>query len=180
MGSMNIFVRTTGDAAAGVATVRRTMADLAPNLPYVEVKPFTDVLRPQLQPRLLGASMFSVFGLLALVLAAIGLYGLMSYLVGQRTRELGLRMALGAQRRDVLAIVLRRALGLTLGGLAIGLVGALASARLLTHLLYQVGADDPASLVGVIVVLVTTALVAAWIPAHRASRVDPMVALRAD
>ena len=180
LGSTTIFVRTTGDAAAGVATVRRTLTALAPNLPYIDVKPFTEIIRPELQPRLLGASMFSVFGLLALVLAAIGLYGLMSYLVGQRTRELGLRMALGAQRRDVLAMVLRRALGLTLGGLAIGLVGALASARLITHLLYQVGADDPASLVGVVAVLIATALVAAWIPAHRASRVDPMVALRAE
>lgn len=180
LGSTTIFVRTTGDAAAQVATVRRTLTALAPNLPYIDVKPFTDIIRPELQPRLLGASMFGVFGVLALVLAAIGLYGLMSYLVGQRTRELGLRMALGAQRRDVLAMVLRRALGLTLGGLAIGLVGALASARLITHLLYQVGADDPASLVGVVAVLIATALVAAWIPAHRASRVDPMVALRAE
>ncbi len=180
LGSTTIFVRTTGDAAAEVATVRQTLTALAPNLPYIDVKPFQESIRPQLRVRLLGASMFSVFGLLALVLAAIGLYGLMSYLVGQRTRELGLRMALGAQRRDVLAMVLRRALGLTLGGLAIGLVGALASARLITHLLYQVGADDPASLVGVVAVLLLTALVAAWIPAHRASRVDPMVALRAE
>ena len=180
MGSMNILVRTSGDAAAAVTSVRRALSSLAPGLPYIEVKPYTEVLRPQLQPRLLGASMFSVFGLLALVLAAIGLYGLMSYLVGQRTRELGLRMALGAQRRDVLAMVLRRALALTLGGLAIGLVGALASARLITHLLYQVSAVDPSSLVGVVVVLVATALVAAWLPAYRASRVDPMVALRSE
>lgn len=180
MGSMNILVRTSGDAAAAVTNVRRALSSLAPGLPYIEVKPFTEVLRPQLQPRLLGASMFSVFGLLALVLAAIGLYGLMSYLVGQRTRELGLRMALGAQRRDVLAMVLRRALGLTLGGLAIGLVAALASARVITHLLYQVSAADPTSLVGVVAVLVATALVAAWLPAYRASRVDPMVALRSE
>src|SRR6185437_8163356 len=156
----------SGDAEAAVTNVRRALASLAPGLPYIEAKLYTELLRPQLQPRLLGASVFSV---LALVLAAIGLYGLMSYLVGQRTRELGLRMALGAQRRDVLAMVLRRALGLTLGGLAIGLAGALASARLITHLLYQVGADDPASLVGVVAVLIATALVAAWIPAHRAS-----------
>ncbi len=180
MGSMNILVRTSGDASAAVANVRRALSSLAPGLPYIEVKPYTEVLRPQLQPRLLGASMFSVFGLLALVLAAIGLYGLMSYLVGQRTRELGLRMALGAQRRDVLTMVLRRALALTLGGLAIGLVGALASARLITHLLYRVSAADPTSLVGVVVVLVATALVAAWLPAYRASRVDPMVALRSE
>lgn len=180
MGSMNILVHTSGDAAASVANVRRALSALAPGLPYIEVKPYTEVLRPQLQPRLLGASMFSVFGLLALVLAAIGLYGLMSYLVGQRTRELGLRMALGAQRRDVLAMVLRRALALTLGGLTIGLVGALASARLITHLLYQVSAVDPSSLVGVVAVLVATALVAAWLPAYRASRVDPMVALRSE
>ena len=179
-GSMNILVRTTGDPAAAVTSVRRAVSSLAAGLPYIEVKPYTEILRPQLQPRLLGASMFSVFGLLALVLAAIGLYGLMSYLVGQRTRELGLRMALGAQQRTVLAMVLRRALALTLGGLAIGLVGALASARLITHLLYQVSAADPSSLVGVVAVLVATALVAAWLPAYRASRVDPMVALRAE
>jgi len=173
-------VRTWGDAEAAVTNVRRALASLAPGLPYIEVKPYTELLRPQLQPRMLGASMFSVFGLLALVLAAIGLYGLMSYLVGQRTRELGLRMALGAQRRDVLAMVLRRALALTLGGLAVGLVGALASARLITHLLYQVRAADPSSLIGVVAVLLATALVAAWIPAFRASRVDPMVALRSE
>jgi predicted permease len=180
MGSMNILVRTSDDAKAEVTNVRRALSSLAPGLPYIEVKPYTDLLRPQLQPRLLGASMFSVFGLLALVLAAIGLYGLMSYLVGQRTREIGLRMALGAQPRDVLAMVLRRALALTLGGLAIGLVGALASARLITHLLYQVRAADPSSLIGVVAVLLATALVAAWIPAFRASRVDPMVALRSE
>ncbi len=180
MGSMTILVRTLGDPAAAVTSVRRALSSLAPGLPYIEVKPYTELLRPQLQSRLLGASMFSVFGLLALVLAAIGLYGLMSYLVGQRTRELGLRMALGAQRRDVLAMVLRRALILTLGGLAVGLVGTLASARLITHLLYQVSAADPSSFVGVVIVLVATALVAAWLPAHRASRVDPMVALRSE
>ncbi|MGH7649646.1 MAG: ABC transporter permease, partial [Gemmatimonadaceae bacterium] len=105
MGSVNILVRTFGDAAKYVTTVRNVLSSLAPGLPYIEVKPYADVLRPQLQPRLLGASMFSVFGLLALVLAGIGLYGLMSYLVGQRTRELGLRMALGAQPRNVLAMV---------------------------------------------------------------------------
>jgi predicted permease len=180
MGSMNILVRTSGDAAASATTVRSALSSLAPGLPYIDVKPYTEILQPQLQPRLLGASMFSAFGLLALVLAGIGLYGLMAYLVGQRTRELGLRMALGAQRRDVVAMVVRRALGLTLGGLAIGLVAALASARLVTHLLYQVSATDPSSLIGVFAVLVVTGLVAAWIPAHRASRVDPMVALRAE
>jgi ABC-type antimicrobial peptide transport system permease subunit len=125
----------------------------------------------------MGASLLSAFGMIALVLAAIGLYGVMSYSVNQRTREIGIRMALGAAQQDVRSMIVRQGLWLAVGGVAVGLAAALALARLVTNLLFVSGAD-PVTFVAVPIVLLTVALVATLLPAFRASRVDPVEALR--
>jgi predicted permease len=175
-----ILVRTSGNPAAAIPDVRATLQRLAANLPYVNIQTMSDVLRPQLQPRRLGAAMFGAFGILALTLAAIGLYGVISYAVAQRTREVGIRLALGAQPAQVLGLVVRQGAVLTGVGLVIGIVGALAGARLIAHFLFGVSATDPITFVGVCVVLGAVAALASYIPARRAARVDPMVALRSE
>lgn len=173
-----LLIRTTRDPEASVETIRRVLQGLAPNLPYADVETLDDVLRPQLQPRRLGAAMFGAFGVLALVLAAIGLYGVISYAVAQRTHEVGIRLALGARPAQVLRLVVRQGVVLTLLGLAIGIAGALAGARLIAHFLFGVSATDPLTFAGVCVALGAVAALASYIPARRAARVDPIVALR--
>jgi putative ABC transport system permease protein len=126
----------------------------------------------------MAATLLSIFGLLALSLAAIGLYGVMSYSVGQRTREIGIRVSIGAQRRDVLKLIMGQGLILSSIGIIIGFVAALAAARLISHLLYEVSATDPATFALIALLLVGVATVACYIPARRATRVDPMIALR--
>jgi ABC-type antimicrobial peptide transport system permease subunit len=179
-GGGTLLIRTAGNPSAVIPSVRRALQELGSNLPYPELKTMEDVLRPQLQPRRLGAAMFGVFGLLALVLAAVGLYGVVSYAVAQRTHEVGIRMALGAQSRHVVRLVVRQGAVLTLLGLAIGIAGALGAARLITHLLFGVSATDPVTFVGVCVVLAAVAALASYLPARRATRVDPIIALRAE
>jgi putative ABC transport system permease protein len=126
----------------------------------------------------LGAALLTLLGLLALALAAVGLYGVMAYTVSQRNHEIGLRMALGARQPDVLKLVLAQGMKLVGIGLAIGLVLALLVSRLVGSLLYGISATDPATFIGVTLILVVVALVANLLPAHRASRVDPLIALR--
>jgi predicted permease len=175
-----ILVRTTGDPAAAIPTVRATLQRLAANLPYVNVQTMAEVLRPQLQPRRLGAAMFGAFGVLALALAAIGLYGVISYAVAQRTHEVGIRLALGAQPAQVLRLVVRQGVLLTGIGLVIGIAGALAGAQLIAHFLFGVSATDPVTFAGVCVALGAVAALASYIPARRAARVDPIIALKAE
>ncbi|HEX5438887.1 MAG TPA: ABC transporter permease [Gemmatimonadaceae bacterium] len=178
--SRSLLIRTAGDPADVTASVRRALTDLEPNLPYIHLETLTDVLRPELQPRRLGASMFGAFGLLALVLAAVGLYGVIAYSVERRTHELGVRMALGARPRDVLRLVVRQGMLLTLAGLVIGIAGALGAARLVAHLLFGVGAVDPLTFAGVAILFAAVAALASVIPAYRATRVDPTIALRTE
>lgn len=133
------------------------------------------VVRPRFRTALLG-----LFAVAALVLAAIGIYGVMAYSVSQRTRELGIRLALGAQPGDVRALVIGHGLTLALTGVAIGIGGALALTRVMSGLLFGISATDPSTFAAVAVLLVAVALVACWLPARRATRVDPALALRTD
>lgn len=175
-----LLLRVQGDPLAPVAAVRGALAQLDDDVPYVEIRPLVDVLRPVLQPRRLAASMFGAFGLFSLLLAAVGLYGVVSYSVAQRTHELGIRIALGARGDQVRRSVLGQGLRLVVAGLLIGSLGALVGTRFVGHLLYGVPATDPVTFLGVALVLGATALIASAVPAERALRVDPRVALRAE
>ena len=175
-----LFLRVSGAAARSVETVRRELQKEMPGASYVTVQPFEQIFAPNVRSWRLGATMFVVFGGLALVLAAIGLYSVIAYAVVQRTHELGVRMALGAQVRDVVRLVLGEGLKLTLLGVVIGGAIALYAGRWVKPLLFNVQPTDPLVFGGVIAVLLLAATLASLIPAIRAARVDPNVALRSD
>jgi putative ABC transport system permease protein len=177
---LTLLVRTARNPVAAIPAVRHALQQLAPSLPYMRVEPFLEVLAPELEPRRLGATMFSAFGGLALVLAAVGLYGLVAYTVQRRTREMGIRIALGAAPRHVLGLVAWQGALLMLTGLAIGVGGGLAMAHLVAHLLFGVSAMDPVTFAGACVLLCGAGLVAGYFPARQALRVDPVNALRAE
>jgi predicted permease len=178
--SKTIILRTRGEPSAMIGEVQRAVQGLDPNLPFVSVLPATELLGPALQPFRLGATLFSLFGVLALVLAAIGLYGLVAFTVAQQTHEIGVRIALGAGRGDVLRLVVSRAMAFTLVGVGIGMAGAVGVTRFMQSLLYGVDTLDAVTFVAVPFLLITVALTASYLPARRATRVDPMVALRAE
>ena len=148
-----------------------------PDLPAANVRTLEQVTSDSIAPRRLSVVLIGVFAAVALVLAAVGIYGVMSFLVVQRTHEIGVRMALGAQRSDVLRLVMGHALRLVLIGAAIGLAIALVSSRALQAMLYNVGAFDISTFVLVTLALGSVALLASYIPAVRATRADPMIAL---
>jgi putative ABC transport system permease protein len=173
-----IAVRTTGDPERLSAAVRRDIRALDPTLPIADIQPMTRFVEDSVaQPRL-RAALLALFGATALMLAVLGVYGVISYNVGRRTREVGIRMALGAQRRDVLELVLRQGLGLTAVGLAAGLAAALLLTRPLTSLLFGIEPLDPTTYGSVAAILLLASLAACWIPARRATRVDPIRTLR--
>ncbi|MFN8666008.1 MAG: ABC transporter permease [Gemmatimonadaceae bacterium] len=179
-GSTGIAVRGTGDAAALTTAVREAVKSIDPDLPLARLATMDFVVRDRMfQPRVFGA-MFAIFASAALLLATIGLYGVMSYLVAQRTKELGVRIALGATTGDVMRLVLQGALRLIAIGFAIGIPAAVVLSQLLRGALYRVSATDPVTLIGVPLTLGAVALLASWVPARRATRVDPVRALRAD
>lgn len=175
---MTLVVRTTGEPQALAPAVREQIRALDPKLPITDVKTFRDQLDLSLFPSRVAAWTLGGFGVLALLLAAIGIYGVVSYSVAQRTQEIGVRMALGARRKDVLRLVLGQGLFVIAFGLAVGLLLAFASTRLISGFLYGVGATDLLTFCGVPLLLGTVALVASYIPAWRATKVDPLVALR--
>ena len=177
-GSSNLIVRSRTDSERLLSTLRGEIAALDPQLPISSAKTMVDHLNFPMLPARLAAILLGSFGLLALVLAAIGLYGVMSYTVSKRTREIGIRMALGAESRDVMSMVLRQGMALAAAGVAIGLLAAFALTRALTSLLYGVSATDATTFIVVALLLTGVALVACFVPARRATRVDPMVALR--
>ena len=175
-----LLVRTRGNAPEQAETVRRELQKLMPGASYVTVTPFSDVIDQQMRSWSLGATMFVVFGSLALVLATIGLYGVIAYNVVQRSHEMGVRIALGAQRGDVVWLVVRQ--GILLGGIGIliGAVVTLAAASRVEPLLFDESARDPLVYAVVVLAMLAVATAASFIPARRASRVDPNVALRAE
>ncbi len=175
-----LFVRTRGDAAGQAEAIRRGLQPLMPGASYLTVTPFAHVVGDTMRSWKLGATMFGAFGALALLLAAIGLYSVIAYSVVQRTHELGVRIALGAQVGDVLRLVVGQGLRLAIAGIVIGGLIAFSGARWLKPLLFQESAHDPAVYALVAVVLLAVAVVASYLPARRAAAVDPNVALRAD
>jgi putative ABC transport system permease protein len=177
---MMLFVRTAGNPLSVLPAVRREVLALNRNLPTYDVKTMDDRIHDATARARFTALLLALFAAIALALAAIGLYGVMSYLVTQRTREIGIRVALGAGAADVLAMVLRRGALLALAGIVIGLAGALAATRILRTMLYEVTPQDPATYLEIAGLLAAVALAASYIPARRASAVDAATALRAE
>ena len=173
-----VVLRSSTDPASLAAGVRGAVRVVDPNQPISEVLKVDTVVEGSLAPRSMTMILFSLFGGLALALVAVGIFGVISYSVSQRTQEIGIRVALGAQHRDVLRLVLGQGTRLILAGVAIGLVAAFALTRVLAGLLYSVKPSDPATFGGVTLLLAGIALAACYLPARRATRVDPMVALR--
>ncbi|HET8922720.1 MAG TPA: ABC transporter permease [Candidatus Acidoferrum sp.] len=173
-----LVVRTTGDPEALMGAVRVQVNQLDHNLALTNGQTIGQTLAQALWPSRMGAALLGLFGLLALILASIGIYGVLSYSVSQRTSEIGIRMALGAQSKQVLALVLRQGMLLAVVGAVLGVVVALPVTRLASTLLYGVSPTDPLTYISITLLLMAVALLACYIPAHRATRVDPLVALR--
>ncbi len=173
-----IFVRGRLDPAATPVELRREVQSINPELPVFGAQMLDDVLSESLSVRRFSMEIVALFALTALLLAGLGIYGVISYIVSERTHEIGIRIALGAQHRNILRMVLRQGLGLAIGGAAVGLVGALIVSSLMAGLLYGVSPSDPLTFAGVALLLIGVALLACYIPARRAVRVDPLVALR--
>ncbi len=176
--SMNFEVRTTGDPKALIPAIREAVRQVNPNLPLIDVKTQNEQVEQILARQRLFAFSSTLFSGLALLLACIGLYGIMSFSVARRTHEIGIRMALGAERRSVTGMVLREAFSLVLTGVLSGFVIARLGSRWVASMLYGLAPDDPATVVFAIAVLVAVAALAGYLPARRAARVDPLVALR--
>ena len=175
-----LTVRTDGNPELLLAAVRKEVAALDPNLPLFDVKTLTEHMRFAMFPAKVAATVLGVFGIVALLLSAIGIYGITSYTVAQRTHEIGIRLALGAQLSDVLKLVLSHGLKLTLIGAALGLLGAYLATRAITSVLYGVSATDPLTFGFVSLLLIGVALLACYVPSRRATRVDPLIALRSE
>ena len=173
-----IFLRGQLDPGAIPAEVRKEVQSVNPELPVFGAETLDDALSASLSERRFSMEMVALFAVTALLLAGLGIYGTISYAVSERTREIGIRLALGAQRGEILEMVLRQGLALAISGAAVGLVGALIASHVMAGLLYDVRPTDPLTFAGVTLVLTIVALAACYIPARRAMRVDPMVALR--
>lgn len=174
----SFVLRTTGDPLLLSAAIRNEMRQLDPSLPVRNLRSMEQLVSRSIAPQRFNLSLLSLFSALGVLLAAVGIYGVMAYSVSQRTHEIGLRMALGAQARDVLKLVVKQGMGFALVGVAIGLLASFALTRLMKNLLFGVSATDPATLAGVALLLTCVALLACYIPARRAMKVDPLVALR--
>jgi len=174
----DLAIRTSGDTSNLVSSVRQIIREADPDQPISNIATMSDVLGVEAEQRQMGMIMTVAFAGLALLLASLGIYGVLAYFVTQHTNEIGVRIALGASRRNILALVLKTGMGLTLLGTAVGIAVSFALTRLMSSLLFGVKAFDPLTFVAVPMLLAAVALLACWIPARRATRVDPMIALR--
>jgi ABC-type antimicrobial peptide transport system permease subunit len=179
---LNVFlvVRTSVEPKSLVAGIRGELRSLDRDVPISQVQTMEEIVAGSLSQRRLSMSLLVVFSALAAVLAAVGIYGVMAYIVAGRTHEIGIRMAMGAQQTEVVKMILGDGAKLTVIGVAIGLGAAFALTRVLSSLLYGVSAADPVTFSGISLLLVCVAMLASYIPARRAARVDPMEALRYD
>src|SRR6266545_4111216 len=175
-----LHVRTAGDPSGLLATVRREVQALDRTMPLMRPATVSQLIGEKLWGARMGAALLAVFGLLALILASVGIYGVLAFSVSQRTSEFGIRMALGARPSDVLRLALGQTLTLVVAGAMIGITGGLIVARMVTNLLYGVSAVDPVTFVGMPLLLLLVALMASYLPARRATKIDPMIALRCE
>jgi putative ABC transport system permease protein len=176
--SMTLAVRTTGEPSAMAAAVRDVVHSLKPEQPVANVATMDDVVAKSLSQARFSMMLLGIFAGLALVLSAVGIYGVMAYVVAKRTREMGIRLAMGAQTGDLLRLVMRQGGRLAGVGVALGIAAAFGMMRLMSSMLYGVSAEDPLTFAGVAIFLMAVALAACYLPARRATRVDPMIALR--
>jgi len=176
--AMTVIVRTEGDPLGLVAAARHEVRVLDKDLPLNDIRTLDEYIHSSVTPQRFITLLLTIFAAIALTLTAVGLHGVMAYSVTQRTHEIGIRMALGAQTGDVLKMVVKQGMLLTLVGIGIGLIGAVVLTRVIASLLYGVSATDPVTFVGVAALLTVVALFACYIPARRATKVDPMIALR--
>jgi len=175
---MTLVLRSASDPSGLTAAVGRDIRALDPDVPLYQVKTMREVVSGSISTRRFNMILLSLFAAVAVILAAVGLYGVMAYSVTQRTHEIGVRMALGAQQRDVLRMVVGQGMALALGGVVLGLASALATTRVLASLLFGVTVTDAGTFAVVAFLLTSIALLACYVPARRATKVDPMIALR--
>jgi putative ABC transport system permease protein len=175
-----IVVATTGEAGPLARRVTEVVQSMNGDRPVDDVTTLTELRREDIAADRLNAALFTAFALLALAIAAIGVLGVLAFAVSQRTREFGVRMALGAEQRQVLAMVIREGVLLAAGALVVGVLAAVALSRFLAELLFEVSRTDPATYLGVGVILATVAVLASYVPAKRATEIDPMEALRSE
>ena len=175
---ISMVVRTANDPGVQIPAIRKAIAGNNTQQVVYGAEPLEEVIAGSLAARRFSMMLLGIFAAVAVVLSTIGIYGVISYLVGQRIQEIGTRIALGAQRRDVVRLILGRGLVLTLSGVGSGSVLALILSRQMKKMIYGVSPSDPLTFFGVAVLLITIALLACYVPARRAMRVDPMIALR--
>jgi putative ABC transport system permease protein len=177
---LTLAVRTSGDPSLLSEPIRREVQQLDSNLAVYGLRPLDTYVERSLAPTRFAMTLIATFAMVAMVLAAIGLYGVLSYTVGQRTHEIGVRMALGAGRRAVLGMIVGRGLGLALLGILVGAIAALGLTNAIAGLLFGVSPTDPATFAAVSLFLLAVVLLACFVPAHRATRVDPLASMRAE
>jgi putative ABC transport system permease protein len=173
-----LLVRTRTDPETVVRDIRTEVRKINPDVPVYAAAPMTRTLAGSLDRPRFAMDLMGFFAVISLALASLGLYGVLAYAVGQRTKEFGIRMALGADRTRLLTMVIREGTALAAAGIVLGIAGSLAAARFLSTLLVGISATDARTFVGVAVVLIVVAIAASYLPARRAMKVDPMVALR--
>jgi len=177
---LSVAVRTSTDRLSLAPSIVNAVHELDPNIPVSEIRSMSEVMAVSTTERRLTMVLLLIFSVVALLLASVGIYGVISYSVTQQTQEIGIRMALGAQRRDLLRMVVGNAMLLAFVGIALGAAGAFVLTRLMTTLLFSVEPQDPATFIAVAILLVGVAALASYVPGRRATRVDPVVALRAE